>query len=85
MELKCIEYDLIIINVYMPFLDRSDLQNAISKFDEMIGFIEFIMSERIDAQFVILGDFNCNIYTPSHPFASSLNDFIHSHNMVCSF
>ena len=85
MELKCIDYDLIIVNVYMPFLDRSDLQNAISKFDEMIGFIDFLMSERMDAQFVILGDFNCNIYTPSHPFASSLNDFIRSHNMVCTF
>ena len=60
MELKCTNYDLIII-VYMPFLDRSDLQNAVSKFDEMIGFVEFIMNDRSDAQFVLPGDFNCNI------------------------
>ena len=85
MELKCTNYDLIIINVYMPFLDRSDLQNAVSKFDEMIGFVEFIMNDRSDAQFVLPGDFNCNIYKPTHPYAASLNDFVHSHNLVCTF
>ena len=38
-ELKCTEYDLIIINAYMPFLDRSDLHNSVAKFDEMIKTI----------------------------------------------
>ena len=85
MELKCTNFDLVLINVYMPFLDRSDLQGAISKFDEMIGFIDFIMSERAEAQFVILGDFNCNIYNPAHPFAASLNDFLTSHSLVSTF
>ena len=28
MELKCSNYNLVIINVCMPFLERSDLQNA---------------------------------------------------------
>ena len=85
LELKCSNNDLVIINVYMPFLDRSDLHNAVSKFDETIGFIEFIMSERPDAQFVILGDFNCNIFNSAHPYAASLNDFITSHNLFCTF
>ena len=82
MELECNNYDLVIINVYMPFLDRSDLQCAVGKYDEMIGYIDFIMSERPDAQFVLLGDFNCNIYNSSHPFAASLNDFILSHTVT---
>ena len=54
MELKCSSYNLVIINVYMPFLDRSDLQNAISKYDENHRFIDFILNDNSDAQFVIL-------------------------------
>lgn len=85
MELTCKDYDLVIINVYMPFLDRSDLQCALGKYDEMIGFIDFIMSKKPNAKFIVLGDFNCNIYDPAHPFASSLNDLINSRNLTCSF
>ena len=85
MELKCSNFDLVIINVYMPFLDRSDLQSTVGKYDEMLGFLDFIITERSDAQFVILGDFNCNIYNPSHPFAPSLNDFLSSRDFICTF
>ena len=80
MEIKCDEYELVIINVYMPFLDRSDLQCAMTKYDEIIGFVDYIMSEK-----PVLGDFNCNIYNPVHPFAASLNDFITSRDLICSF
>ena len=83
MELKCTEFKLVIINVYMPFLDQSDLQGALSKYDETIGFIDFIMSENSDAQFVVL--LNCNVYNPAHPFATSLNDLIMSRNLVSTF
>ena len=85
MELTCKDYDLVIINVYMPFLDRSDLQCAMANYDEMIGFIDFIMSKKPNARFIVLGDFNCNIFDPSHPFATSLNDLINSRNLTCSF
>ena len=85
MELKCYNFDLVIINVYMPFLDRSDLQSAIGQYDETIGFIEYIISEKPESQFIILGDLNCNIFNPTHPFSASLNSFIHSHNLVCTF
>ena len=85
MELKCSNFDLVIINIYMPFLDRSNLQCAVGKYDETLGFIDYIISERPDAQFIILGDFNCNIYNPAHPFASSLNNFVSSRNLVCTF
>ena len=77
--------NLVIINVYMPILDRSDLQNAISKYDETLGFIDFILNDNSDAQIVILGDFNCNMYNPAHPFSTSLNDFITFCNLVSTF
>ena len=69
----------------MPFLDRSDLQSALHKYEETIGFIDYIISENTDAKFIVLGDFNCNIYDNSHPFAAPLNDFLTSRNLVSTF
>ena len=83
--MKCSDYAIIIINIYMPFLDRSDLQCAITKYDEVIGFVDFIMSENPEAKFVVLGDFNCNFYNPAHPFAASLTNFITSRDLICTF
>lgn len=85
MELSCETSQIIIINVYMPFLDRTKLQETITNYDEMIGLIDYIMEERSDAKFVILGDFNCNIFDTSHPFSSSLNDFLNSRDLKCTF
>ena len=85
MELKCLEFDLIIINVYMPYLNRSDLQNALNNYDEILGYIEFILSENTESQIIILGDFNCNIYDLTHPYSASLNALIASHGLTNAF
>ena len=85
MELKCESYDLIIINIYMPYLDRSDVQNVVSRYDEVLGYIDYIMSERVNAKFIVLGDFNCNVFDSSHPFSASVNDFISSKRLVNAF
>ena len=85
MQLNCIDCSLLIINVYMPYLNRSDLQNALDKYDEIIGFIDFIVGDNPEAQFIILGDFNCNLYDSSHPFTESLNSFITARGLVNAF
>ena len=85
MELTCVTFNLVIINAYMPYLNRSDLQSTLNKYDEVLGFIEFIISENPDSQFIILGDFNCNLYDLSHPFSESLNSFISSHGLINAF
>ena len=85
MILKCVQYDLVIINVYMPFLDRSDLNNRLNQYEEVLGYVEFLMSEYEGAEFVVVGDFNCNIFDATHPFTPLLNDFLTSWNLVCTF
>ena len=85
MELSCSNFQLIIINVYMPFLDRSNLRETITNYEEIIGLIDYIIEERSDARFVILGDFNCNLYDSAHPFSAPLNDFINSRDLKCTF
>ena len=85
MELQCLDFKLIIINAYLPYLNRSDLQNAVANYDEIIGFIDFIISDNPEAHFIVLGDFNCNIYDLSHPFTESLNSFVTSRGLVNAY
>ena len=87
MQLTCTNFTLVIINVYMPFLNRSDLQNAISNYEEILGYIDFIIEDIgvCDTEFIVLGDFNCNLYKSSNPFSVSLNSFISSRDLVCTF
>ena len=85
MELNCSQYCIIIINIYMPFLNRSDVQGSLNEFDAVIGYVEYVMSQFVDAQFVILGDFNCNVYDRTHPFTASFTDFLESHDLKNTF
>ena len=85
LKLKCSNYDLILINVYMPYLNRSELQNAINNYDETIGYLDYIVCDNPDAEFIILGDFNCNAYDSSHPFYATLNDFLISRGLTNAF
>ena len=78
-ELACDNQGIIIINLYLPFLDKSDIENVLRNYNEVLGFAEYVMEENSDAEFVILMDFNCNLYDPKHPFFDSLTDFINSH------
>ena len=85
LELECEGSNIIIINVYMPFLDRSNLQNAVIEYTSTLGYIDYIFSEMNHARFILLGDFNCDITDKYHPFYPLLNSFINKHDMMSSF
>ena len=85
LEIDCTPHRIILINVYLPFLCKINLQKVINDYNEVLGFIEFIMSENVDAEFIVLGDFNCEFYDSKHPFFASLTDFTSSHNLSSAF
>ena len=78
-------FNLIVIDIYMPFLNRSDLQHSLSEHDEVLGYIKCIMADFAIAQFIILGDFNCSVSDLTHPFETLLSDFIRSHGLYNAF
>ena len=84
-QLICSDYNLVIINVYMPYLDRSNLQSASDHYDEILGYLDYIIGDIQDAHFIVLGDFNCNLYDSTHPFAASLNNFVTSRHLCCTY
>ena len=84
-ELTCSQFRVVLINVYMPYLNRSDTQNSINEFDAVLGYIDYVMGEFDSAQFVILGDFNCNVFDNSHPYTASLMNFLITHDLKNTF
>ena len=85
LELKCEPTDTVLINAYFPFLDRSDLQNALAQYSSLLGFIDYIFDELKGANFILLGDFNCNYYDYNHPFHGLLKNFIDKHGLISTF
>ena len=59
MELSCSAFQIIMINVYMPFLDRSNLQEAITNYEEVIGLIDYIIEEMRISSFSVTSTAIC--------------------------
>ena len=78
-------FNILCINVYMPYLDTSKLHEQMRSYNETIGFIEYVMASHIGYKFILLGDFNCNIYNNSHPFTPIVRDMMSRHDLMCSF
>ena len=69
MRLRSTEADIIVINAYLPFYDTRNLDTQLSLYHETVGFIDSIMAANRDCMFILLADFNCNIYDVLHPFS----------------
>ena len=85
LELKCDGSSIIIINVYLPFLDRGNLQNAVTEYTRTLGYVDYIFGELRHAKIILLGDFNCDFTDNRHPYYPVLHDLIDKHDMVSTF
>ena len=52
----------------MPFYNTSDLDEYLIMYRETVGFIEMVMTENHDCEFLLLMDMNCNVYDMNHPY-----------------
>ena len=59
---------IIITNVYLPFCNSRDLEGCTTLYRDTVAHIDNIMHNNFDANFMILADFNCNIFDASHRF-----------------
>ena len=85
MELSTKHGRIIIINAYLPYLNSRDLQNYLSLYREVIGHIENIMTTNIGSSFILMADFNCNIFDSSHPYTAFIRDLMNKFDLLSSF
>ena len=72
LELSTKSEKIIVINCYFPFYNTKDLDTYTAMYRDTVGFLDNVMSQNREAKFIILADFNCNIYDHSNRFTQIL-------------
>ena len=85
LEIVDARFKILCINTYLPYLDVSRIDGQMAMYNDTIGFIEQIMTNHSGYKFILLGDFNCNLYNSSHPFTPLVHDLMKRQKLSCSF
>ena len=76
---------ILIINCYLPYYNVNDPSAQADLYAETIGFIDYVMRDNPNANFVVMGDMNCDYYNGTNQFSLLLNDLIDEHGLYCTF
>ena len=82
LQLESPNEKIILINIYFPYYNVRDIDNHVAMYRETIGFVENIIQSYRDSKFIILSDFNCNIYDSNHRFSRMINDLMAKYDLV---
>ena len=85
LEVTDSEHNILCINAYMPYYKPSDLNEQLKLYVNTIGYIDHIISDNPGYKFILLGDFNCNIYKYDHPFTSAIRDLMTRRRLFCTY
>ena len=76
---------ILCINAYLPYLNTSNIVEQSAIYHDTIGYIDYIVSSNPGCDFLLLGDFNCNIYDNRHPFTPIVRDLLTRRGLICTF
>ena len=85
MELCTDSCKIILINAYMPYFNSRDLTTYLTMYRETLGYIENIMSQHSDCQFIILADLNCNISDMTHCYSKLVRKWMTDYGLISTF
>ena len=82
MSLQCEEFEILIINAYLPYYDVSNLNDQLLLYNDTIGYIDYIMMSNPDCQYILTMDMNCDIYNSNNAFSLTMRDFIAKYDLI---
>ena len=85
MELVSSEHKILIINVYFPYYNSRDLENYLTMYRDTIGFIDNVMHQNTGHEFLLLGDFNCNIFDVNHVYSKLVQQLMEKYQLFSTF
>ena len=85
LEINDLDFKILCFNVYFPFYDSSKIDEQMATYRDTIGFIDSVMNSNAGCQFLVLADFNCNIYHSTHPFSMLILDLMERRNLFSCF
>ena len=85
LELKITDHDVFLINAYFPYFDSSRLHDQLIIYRETLAFVENILKNNPFHKYILMADFNCNLYEQNHPYSILVNDFMREYGLVSCF
>ena len=82
LELNTYSENIVILNCYFPYFNSKDLENSTLLYRDTVGFIDNVMHLNRDSKFIILADFNCNIYDSNHRYTQLIQPLMNKYNLV---
>ena len=85
LELCTEEGRIILINVYFPYFNSRDLDNYTSLYKDTVGFVDSVMHSNRDASYIVMADFNCNLFDTAHRYTRILLPLLEKYNLMSAF
>ena len=85
LEISGIKFNTICINAYLPYYKTSEIIEQTELFKDTIRYIDHIIDSNPGCRFILLGDFNCNIYNYNHPFTPIVRDLMQLRRLICTY
>ena len=82
MKLVDVDHTIYIINAYFPFKQNTDEHRV--QYVDLLASIENIINSNPTAKFIILGDFNYNIYDNRQSMSKTIHDFLRTYDLICT-
>ena len=82
LEIKDRDGPILLVNVYCPYKQNGDEHKI--QYLEMLGRIENVLSSNPSARFIVLGDFNYDLYDKSQSMSIAAMELLDGFEMVCT-
>ena len=76
---------ILCINAYLPHYNTAKVAEHRTIYNEVIGFIEYIICDNPQGRFILTGDFNCNIFDYGHPFTPLVRGLMARRSLFCTY
>ena len=85
LELNTNSRKILLVNVYMPYFIAGNNDDQYSEYLQTLAFVRQIILSHPFHQFIIMMDFNCNIFKKSHPYSLLINDMMNDHDLISNY
>ena len=80
-----LEENILLINVYFPYFDSSNLSFQEKEYADTLGYIDYVINDNPGFNVIIAADMNCDFYNKKHPFTKLLHSSVKSWNLLPCF
>ena len=85
LELNTDCHKVLLINAYMPYFISGNNDVNLNEYRETLAYIQSVMMSHPGHKFILLMDFNCNLFDSNHPYSSLINCLVNEFDLVTNY